>query len=239
MLLIFLGLAAVVTVAAHLDPGSTTAPPDGGMLSTSAADVRCFTCTEQACRTDEVAPCRPDLIEGDQAHFTSGEIDLTGDGTPETVRLTGSQVVVEQGGDEAWRSPPHWDVVDVALGDPNDDGRGEILLAFWREDDEGIPGSHPFIVGHRKGRYRTLWGGSAVVDPIFELALGDVDGDRVQELVVLESDGTESAIAVWQWHGWGFTLVWRSTTGVYRDLVVLPGKEGTPDTIRVLSGGQP
>jgi hypothetical protein len=61
-----------------------------------------------------------------------------------------------------------------------------LLLTFWRDDEEGVPGSHPFIVGYRGGIYRTLWalsrsgptprgGGPAVSDPILEL--GDVDGD--------------------------------------------------------------
>jgi hypothetical protein len=221
----------VGAIAAELDPGA--APSDYATLSPAPADVRYFTCTEDTCRAYEPAPCCASIGNAAAAPFISGEIDLTGDGVPETVRRAGAQLVVEQGGTEVWRSPTHWEVVDAALGDPNDDGRGEILLAFRREDDAGIMASHPFVIGYRGGIYRTLWGGSAAVDPIREVALGDVDGDRAQELVVVEAGGSKNAVTVWAWHGWGFSLVWRSEPGAYYDLVVLPGENGVPDTIRV------
>jgi hypothetical protein len=122
-------------------------------------------------------------------------------------------------------------VVDVALGDPNDDGRGELLLALWKAGLDGleppspekkrVPRSHPFIIGYRGGIYRTLWGGSAVDNPIHEVELGDVAGDRAQELIVLEGDNSrERTISVWRWHGWGFSLMWRSGPGPYRDVAL-------------------
>jgi hypothetical protein len=102
----------------------------------------------------------------------------------------GERAIVCQDGVEGWRSPAAWRVDDLTLGDPNDDGRGELLLTFWRDDEEGVPGSHSFIVGYRGGIYRTLWGGSAVRDPILEVELGDMDGDGAQELIVLETEMT-------------------------------------------------
>jgi hypothetical protein len=135
--------------------------------------------------------------------FHAGAIDLTGDGVPEQVRRVGEQVVVYCDGSEVWRGLPEWRVVDLALGDPNDDGRGEILLALWKPDAGGVPRSQPFLVGYRGGTYHVLWGGSAVADPIHEVELGDVDGDGVQELVVVEGqgDGLNLAVSVWRWHG--------------------------------------
>ena len=148
-----------------------------------------------------------------------GSIDLTGDGRPETVRLEGEQVVVYEAGVEAWRGLPEWRVADLALGDPNDDGRAEIVLALWKPDQEGVLRSHPFIVGYRGGTYRVLWGGSALANPIHEVELRDVDGDGAEELLVLEKQGDTDpagstgggwAVAAWRWHGWGFSLLWRS-----------------------------
>jgi poly-gamma-glutamate capsule biosynthesis protein CapA/YwtB (metallophosphatase superfamily) len=175
--------------------------------------------------------------------FRAGAIDLTGDGVLEQVRRAGEQVIVYRDGIEVWRGLPEWRVVDLALGDPNDDGRGEILLALWKPDAAGVlhgsaelvEVSHPFLVGYRGGTYRVLWGGSAVADPIHEVELGDVDGDGVQELVVLEGqgDGLNRAVSVWRWHGWGFSLVWRSPPGHYRDLMLIPGEVGPPPTISV------
>jgi hypothetical protein len=165
--------------------------------------------------------------------FCTGAIDLTGDGIPEQVRRERDQVVIYRDGVETWRGLPEWRVVDLALGDPNDDGRGELLLALWKPDAEGMPRSHPFIIGYREGAYRILWGGSAVANPIREIELGDVDGDGVQELIVLEERGHGLAVTVWRWHGWGFSLVWRSPPGRYEGLVLIPGEAGYPPIISV------
>ena len=188
-----------------------------------------FTCDSLTCNPVEVVQAPG------TGPFRAGEIDLTGDGVPERVRRVGEGFVVHRDGVEVWRSPPEWQVVDLALGDPNDDGRGELLLALWKPDTAGVLRSHPFIVGYRGGVYRILWGGSAVSDPIHEVELGDVDGDNVQELVVLEEQGggLERAVTVWRWHGWGFSLTWRSPPGRYRDLALIPGGAGYPPTISV------
>ena len=190
-----------------------------------------FACDSQTCYPVEVEAVQTP----ETGLFWAGEIDLTGDGVLERVRRVGEQVVVYRDGVEVWRSPPEWQVVDLALGDPNDDGRGELLLAFWKPDAAGVPCSHPFIIGYREGLYRTLWGGSAVSDPIHEVELGDVDGDNVQELIALEEqgDGLDRAVTVWRWHGWGFSLVWRSSGGHYRNLALIPGGAGHPPTISV------
>jgi len=84
--------------------------------------------------------------------------------------------------------------------------------------------------------YRTLWGGSPVRAPLLEVELGDVDGDGADELVVIEAlpDETNRNVTVWRWHGWGFSLVWRSPPGRYRDLILLAAEEeDTPSTLSV------
>ena len=45
----------------------------------------------------------------------------------------------------------------------------------------------------------------------------DLDDDGRQELVSVEED----AVAVWRWQGWNFSLLWRSASGRYRDLVLV------------------
>jgi hypothetical protein len=186
-----------------------------------------FACEEEGCRQVDVRQ------KAAQGPFRAGAIDLTGDGVPEQVRLAEGQAAVRQDGIEGWRGLPEWQVADLALGDPNGDGRGEILLALWKQDAEGEMHSHPFIVGYRAGAYRVLWGGSAVVDPILEVELGDVDGDGIQELIVLEERDAGRAVSVWRWHGWGFSLTWRSTPGRYRDLGVVQMDVGQPLVITV------
>jgi hypothetical protein len=196
-----------------------------------------FACDGQTVRLSSGEACRPaDLPQTPRREpFRAGAIDLTGDGISEQVRLEEQQVVVYRDDMETWRGLPEWRVVDLALGDPNDDGRGELLLALWKPDTEGVPRSHPFIIGYREGAYRILWGGSAVADAIREVELGDVDGDGKQELIVLEDqgEGLDRAVTVWRWHGWGFSLVWRSPPGRYRDLVLIASGADGPLTISV------
>jgi len=152
--------------------------------------------------------------------FSAGESDLDGDGKPEQLSLQSGQVHIAGNGLPAWASPPEWQVTDLALGDVNNDGRQEVLLALRKSDSSGVLLSHPFVLGYREGEWRLLWGGSAVSDPIQEVALGDVDSDGLQELVVLEArhDGSGQSISVWRWHGWGFSQIWRSEAGNYRNL---------------------
>jgi gamma-polyglutamate biosynthesis protein CapA len=185
-----------------------------------------FVCSRPA---DDLA-CRPAAVpqKPQTGPFWSGQVDLTGDGRPEWVRREGEQIVIYSEGAEVWRGLPEWRVVDLALGDPNDDGRQEAILAVWKEDESGAARSHPFIIGYRGGHYTLLWGGSAVALPIHELELGDVTGDGADNLVVLEetADGRQRAISVWRWHGWGYTLLWRSSPAHYQDLVLLPAADG-------------
>jgi hypothetical protein len=150
------------------------------------------------------------------------------------VRHEGESVVVYEGGTAVWRTPADWRVVDAALGDPNDDGRYEIMLALWRFDEAGYERSQPYIVGHRSGQYVLLWGGRPVVDPILELALADVDGDGVEELVVISeaADGTGRRVGVWQWQGWTFSLQWQSAPGEYRDLWIGEGERPLISVVR-------
>ena len=177
--------------------------------------------------------CRPVPVPDDSQSgvFTSGSVDLTGDGVPETVRLQGGAAEILHDGQTVWRSPPNWTVRDLALGDPNLDGRYELLLAV----DAAGRGSQPIVLGYRGGLYRQLWGGSPVADPILEVELADLDGDGGQEMVTLESvdGGATRDLAVWRWHGWGFSLVWRSPPGDYHDLVVLPAADGQPARLSV------
>lgn len=208
-----------------------TSEDTGSLLAQLEPSPRrlCFACDNETCRSFE--PSRWATQQAGSGLFWDGSIDLTGDGLPEDVRRVGKEVIIHQDGVEAWRSPPTWQVVDLALGDPNDDGRSELLLALWKPGLDGLESSdsgkehtlrsRPFVVGYRGGDYRTLWGGSAVADPIHEVELGDIGGDGAQELIVLEGDDhRQRTVSVWRWHGWGFSLIWRSHPGKYWDLTL-------------------
>jgi len=189
-----------------------------------------FTCDLKACQPVDLTPSSTS-----GGIFWGGEIDLTGDGVPEKVRRLQEQIIIYRDGAEVWRGDADWRVADPALGDPNDDGRWEAILALWKPDETGAMRSHPFIIGYRTGIYRDIWGGSAVADPIYELELGDVDGDGTHELIVLEATDVAGpkAVSVWDWHGWGFSLRWRSDPGYYRDLIFTAAAATHPPLISV------
>jgi hypothetical protein len=170
------------------------------------------------------------------------QADCDADGVPEVVFWEDGQVRIERGGETVWQSEPGWRIVDVAVGDVWNDLRQEVIMALWKDDPQGVPRSHPFIAGHRHGRYDLLWGGSSVTDPIYELELGDADGDGQNELVVLEGRYDDPAgtparfVTVWRWNGWGFVLLWRSEQGQYRNLYLLD-VDGDGDREIVVSEG--
>ncbi len=191
-----------------------------------------FQCSRQSCVP--VEPTDQASRQPGAGIFWSGSIDLTGDAQAELVRRESGQIIVYEHGKETWRTPPEWRILDAALGDPDGDGRNDIVLAMLKPDASGVMRSHPFIMGYRGGIYRNLWGGSAVSDPILELELGNVDDDPAQELVVLEDrDSGLQAVTVWDWHGWGFSLRWRSPEAAYQNLRLAPDPQGGPAWIVV------
>jgi hypothetical protein len=118
--------------------------------------------------------------------------DLRGDGQPVWATLADQGMVEVRDGaavdaPHIWRNEePGWRVVRIDVGDAGNDGRMELLLLLWQLDPQGVLRSHPFLIGWRGGRYRGVWGGGAAAVPIQDAAVGDVDGDGRQELVVLE-----------------------------------------------------
>lgn len=182
-----------------------------------------FACREKTCWRDQTA------VENTNREgvFKAGAADLTGDGVVEIVRQISESIEIYEEQKLVWKSPLDWRILDAALGDPNGDGREEVVLALQKHDSQGILKSHPFLIGYRGGQYRQVWGGSAVHFPILELELADLDLDRVPELFVLEERSENMrAITVWRWQGWVFTQIWSSPEGHYSNLRVIPNLSG-------------
>lgn len=69
--------------------------------------------------------------------------------------------------------------------------------------------------------------------PIRELELADLDGDKIEELIVLEErNSNEQAITVWRWREWYFQNGWSSPLGQYSKLKAT-GLGNTPALILV------
>jgi hypothetical protein len=137
--------------------------------------------------------------------------------------------------------PRSWHVTDSVLADVTDDGVPEWVLLVWRPwrdwpiqrwssapspiadfHDEAGDSCHLILLDPRDGR--EIWAGSALPAPLLALAVGDVDGDGSNEVVTLEGDyaagreGPATHVDVWRWNGFGFSLRWRSSSGVFREL---------------------
>jgi len=181
--------------------------------------------------------------------------DLDLDGEEECLEvMEGEARLSGSGCDEdeiEWSSPLDWEVMQALVTDLNRDGKLEVALLIWRDFkpwpiDSYIPNPrriddfhdkdnrscHLVLIGWRGGEYREVWAGSALADPLREIAAADLDGDGKQELVALESKYDDPAVkpahalTVWEWNGFGFTLLAR-TRGRFRQLVILITKEGT------------
>jgi hypothetical protein len=152
-------------------------------------------------------------------------VDMRGDGQQETITLNNGTLRILDGDQVVYTSYPDWQTVEFAVGDPNEDGRYEVLALFWKQDKAGDPvTTHPFIIGYRQGAYKTIWGGSATPNWVQDLALADVDGDHLDDLITIERENGATICAaayhvvVMKWNGWGFTQEWQSDAGNYADV---------------------
>ena len=152
-------------------------------------------------------------------------------------------------GEILWRSPASWQVLQANSTDLNHDGQGEITLLIWRpftpwpidrylphkgriqsfQNADGLS-CHLILIGWQRGKYRELWAGSALANPLRTFAAGDLNADGLQELVVLESDYDDLAIepahilSVWEWNGFGFTR-FAGVEGDFHRLAILTSTE--------------
>jgi hypothetical protein len=176
--------------------------------------------------------------------------DLNGDGLAEDLRLEGGKIVLQQAGIALWTSPKNWQVQAASLADLNRDGELELVLLVWRpwqpwpvdrvlpyggriagfQTEAGLS-CHLILIGWRGNAFGELWAGSALADPITRFVAADLNGDGRQELAALEGNYTGPPgqparnLTVWEWNGFGFTLVDRQA-GRFQNLAVYKGVAG-------------
>jgi len=157
-----------------------------------------------------------------------------------------------------WHSPPEWQVHQAFFSDLNRDGRTELALLVWRPFqpwpiDRFLvhPGRinsfhnslnqscHVILIGWQKRRgYVELWAGSALAEPLNSFAAADLDGNGTAELIALESSYDDPpgkparALSVWEWNGFGFTLLARQY-GNYREMRLAQINEGLTEILTI------
>jgi poly-gamma-glutamate capsule biosynthesis protein CapA/YwtB (metallophosphatase superfamily) len=207
--------------------GTSAAPPTAAVVPTSTVASAAVIVWRW---TGERATALPAADTAFPARPTCLPADLRGNGEPQRVCLDAAGVLTVAASDDpaaaiVWRNEdPAWQIRSFAVGDPNDDGRSEVLFLLWKPDETGVLRSHPFMLGRRSGEYRIIWGGSATAVPIQDLALADLEGDGRGELLVLEGGSRPGdpaeRLLVLRWHGWGFQVEWRSPPGSWQQLAL-------------------
>jgi hypothetical protein len=128
-----------------------------------------------------------------------------------------------------WQSNPTWKVKEVLTSDLNNDGITELVLVVWRPFkpwpiDVFLPNGgristfhnnqnlscHLILIGWDGTRYREIWAGSALADPISNIRAVSINGSRSLELFAIEErynhEDSGGNITVWSWNGFGFDL---------------------------------
>lgn len=149
----------------------------------------------------------------------------------------------DQAAGALWQSKDSWNVKEAIAADLNRDGRNELVMVVWRpfkpwpidsflpyggrinafQDKQGMS-CHIILIGWDGSKYRELWAGSSLIDPVFNIRAADLDGDGNQELITLEgkydSHSTTGNLTVWDWSGFGFRLRDR-ITGSFSDFGIV------------------
>jgi hypothetical protein len=148
--------------------------------------------------------------------------DIDNDGISEYYSLQDGVLTSYSGTITIWQSPQYWWVDDFFIGDANNDGMSDLNLLIWKagsfgsrrpfwitRDDTSIK-SHLFIFKMFEGSFKPIWQSSNLDRPNYGSVLADINGDGKNELVVSEGNYTipgERRVSVWQWNGWGFTVI--------------------------------
>jgi hypothetical protein len=177
------------------------------------------------------------------------EADLNYDGTTERIAFHGTGVSILRGQESLWTSPPEWQIRMAQITDLNRDGRPELTLLVWRPfapwpvdavlphggriagfHDAQNQSCHIILIGWAGGRFRELWAGSALAEPLLYFYAADWNGDGRQELMAVETEYDHPlkgrALSLWEWNGFGFSLMGRRLTRVGKIAFLIDREEG-------------
>jgi hypothetical protein len=214
-----------------------------GMMLLSPVQIHAWRLVDSGLGTLPTPPNLHPLI-------TSTQVDFDGDGSPETLALVNAQASIYSSGQIRWQSPIAWQVRQAQIADLNRDGLPEVVLLVWRpfkpwpvdtwlpnggrianfHDSAGMS-CQIILIGWYQNAFRERWAGSALAEPVKTFAIADLTGSGKQFLVTLESayDDPPSAPArqlkVWEWNGFGFTLV-SKMTGQFSQLAIAQAGNG-------------
>lgn len=168
----------------------------------------------------------------------SETLDINNNYFKEEYILEKGQLKIVENQKVIWLSPADWWVDDFILADSTNDNKIDINLSVWKsgnfgsgkpfwvkENDKAVK-NHFFVFNLEGDSIKPVWQSSNLTSPNCEIAIGDVDQDERNELVVIEGEYTDNFtcqgkyVAVWRWNDWGFKNEWRSEQGEFNDLMI-------------------
>jgi len=179
---------------------------------------------------DSIQPIRMPVVGRQLSQLEQTDIDE--DRVDESIEMIDGQVRLKSGDIVRWQSPPEWVVKQAALSDLNQDGAVEVVLLVWRPFkswpvDRWLPSGgridgfqnakgescHIILIGWHRDEFTERWAGSALAQPVTKFVLADMNADGFEELITLDSsyelpgDSPADTLKVWEWNGFGFSLV--------------------------------
>lgn len=181
------------------------------------------------------------------------EADLNSDGKIEQVVFIAHSVSIRGRLETLWSSPSDWKIDQARISDLDHDGNPELTLLVWRPfapwpidaflphggriagfHDAQNQSCHIILIRWVQNTFRELWAGSALAEPLLDFYTADWNGDGRQELMAVETGydqpSTARAFSLWEWNGFGFSLMGRRTTRIGK-FEFLSNREGDPSIL--------
>jgi hypothetical protein len=215
------------------------------LIQLSPAPLRAWELAGDSIQAAPLPPASQEIILPLQADFDENSVF-------ERLEIIRGQAQILTGDLILWQSPQGWNVRQVALSDLNQDGSIEAVLLVWRPFkswpvDKWLPNGgrikefhnargescHIILIGWHRNHFAERWAGSALAQPVTKLALEDLNDDGFDELITLDSSyeaassSPAHALKIWEWNGFGFSLV-SELKGVFNDLKVVLAPDLTP-----------
>jgi hypothetical protein len=141
--------------------------------------------------------------------------DLDADGRGERVVLEPDQdpsLTVWRGKRCLWRGVPRrWRPWKLAVADVDGDGRREIVVGVHKSTRYFPRPHHCLFIYRFDGRtVHPLWLGSSLSQPFVDFTFANLDRDRAEELIAVETNRQgKQCVVVYSWNGFGFTADWQ------------------------------
>lgn len=164
----------------------------------------------------------PENYQLDYRRVKNLEFDLDNDGIMEKFMLKDGKIEIRKDNKLIWYSPEEWWVDYFFIGDADNDGINELCLLvwkvgsfgpnrpFWIEEEDTSFRNHLFLFKLIDGEIKPVWQSSNLDKPNFYATLVDYNDDGKNELLVIEGSYTDFKLrkrTIWQWNGWGFSLL--------------------------------